>query len=213
MMRLNENQKRRSFHRFQHIYFVFLYGLSYISWIFYHDFQKYFTGKIAEGAKKKINLKEHVIFWLTKIGYVGVYIAVPIIMVGAIKAIVGFLIVTTICGLFIAIVFQLAHVVEETSFPTPNQATHKMEHEWAIHQLNTTANFDTQNKLISWILGGLNFQVEHHLFPKISHIHYPKVSQLVKDTCREFNITYIEYKSVFKAVQSHLSHLKRLGKA
>lgn len=214
MMRLNENQKRFFFHKYQHIYFVFLYGVSYITWIFYHDFEKYFTGQLAAGApKRKIELKEKVIFWVTKIGYVGVYIILPIFMVGLAEALIGFAIVTTVCGLFIAIVFQLAHIVEGTDFPLPHHESNKIEHEWALHQLYTTANFGTKSKFISWVLGGLNFQIEHHLFPKISHIHYPSISKIVKETCEEFNITYIEYKSMFIAFKSHLSHLKKLGRA
>jgi len=213
MMRLNDNQKRHAVHKFQHIYFVFLYGLSYISWVFYDDFNKYCTGRIAEGTKKKMDIKEHLIFWATKVLYIGVYIMLPALMLGFVKAIIGFLIVTMVCGLFIATVFQLAHVVEETSFPLPNSNTNKIENEWAIHQLNTTANFGTKNKLVSWVLGGLNFQIEHHLFPKVSHIHYPKISEFVKETCKDYNITYIEYKTVSKALKSHLIHLRRLGRA
>lgn len=83
-------------------------------------------------------------------------------------------------GVVLSIVFQLAHTVEDTTFPHANIATHKMEDEWAIHQLKTTANFATGNKLISWLVGGLNFQVEHHLFPRVSHVHYPAISKIIK---------------------------------
>jgi linoleoyl-CoA desaturase len=213
MMRLNENQKKRSFHRFQHLYFVFLYGASYLTWIFYFDFQKYFTGKIASGtSKKRLELKEEVVFWVTKLTYIAVYLVLPILMVGFSKAIIGFFIVTTVCGLFIALVFQLAHVVEGTSFPVPDAESNKIKEEWAIHQLNTTANFGTKNKVLSWVLGGLNFQIEHHLFPKVSHIHYPAISRIVKETCKEFNITYIEYKTMFKAFKSHFLHIRKMGR-
>jgi linoleoyl-CoA desaturase len=93
-----------------------------------------------------------------------------------------------------------------------NQAS-KIEQEWAIHQVSTTANFDTDNKIISWLLGGLNFQIEHHLFPRISHIHYPKISELVKETCKEYNVKYVEYTTMFKAFHSHLFHIRKLGMA
>ncbi|HRD44219.1 MAG TPA: fatty acid desaturase, partial [Ferruginibacter sp.] len=82
---------------------------------------------------------------------------------------------------------------------------------WAMHQLATTANFATKNKLISWLVGGLNFQVEHHLFPKISHIHYPAISKIVKKTCEDFNVKYIEFKYMRDAIISHTLHLKKLG--
>ncbi len=213
-MRLHEEQPRYWFHRFQHIYWVILYGLSYLSWIFYDDFKKYFSGKVTLDMKpKKWNLKEHLVFWATKVMYIGVFIILPVVMVGWLKALVGFVIVAFVTGLFISIVFQLAHVVEGTQFITPHDSTTKIDHEWAIHQISTTANFATKNKFLYWLLGGLNFQIEHHLFPRISHIHYPQVSKFVKEVCKEYNITYIEYTSMFRAFYSHLVHLKHLGTA
>jgi linoleoyl-CoA desaturase len=214
-MRLHEHQPRHWFHRFQHLYCMVLYGISYIVWIFYHDFEKYFTGKIAahDTESRELERKEHFIFWITKTLYVGLYLVLPIVMVGFIQAVVGFLLVSSVCGLFISVVFQLAHVVEGTHFPKPDLDSNKIEQEWAIHQVHTTANFATKNKVVSWMLGGLNFQVEHHLFPKVSHIHYPHINQLVKETCQEFGITYIEYSTMFKAFQSHILHIKKLGTA
>ncbi len=101
-------------------------------------------------------------------------------------------------------------MVELTTFPIPNEDS-KIDQEWAIHQVSTTANFSTRNKMLCWLLGGLNFQVEHHLFPRISHIHYPKINEFVKETCSEFNVTYNEYGSMFSALKSHLLHIKKLG--
>jgi linoleoyl-CoA desaturase len=112
----------------------------------------------------------------------------------------------------LSLVFQLAHTVEHTSFPVPDAATGKMEDEWAIHQLKTTANFATKNKLVSWLVGGLNFQIEHHLFPKISHIHYPAISKIIRQACQEYGIVYIEYKRVHHAVASHVAFLKQMGR-
>jgi linoleoyl-CoA desaturase len=212
-MRLNESQPRRRFHRFQHLYWVFLYSISYLAWVFYHDFEKYFSGRIALGTEaKKLPLREHLIFWLTKAGFLGVYLVLPVLMIGLVPALIGFLIVTFVCGLFISVVFQLAHVVENTHFPSPDEDTNRIEQEWALHQVSTTSNFATRNRFISWVMGGLNFQVEHHLFPRVSHVHYPKISELVRETCREFNVAYLEYPSMRKAIRSHLLHLKSMGR-
>jgi linoleoyl-CoA desaturase len=206
-LRLHENQPRYWFHRFQHLYCIFLYGISYVAWIFYQDFEKYFSGKIT----KDLSFKEHLIFWLTKVFYILVYLLIPFYMVGIMNTLIGFSVAAFICGLTISVVFQLAHMVEDTEFPSPDKITNKINKEWAIHQVNTTANFATNNRLVSWLLGGLNFQVEHHLFPRISHIHYPKINQLVKETCQEFNIAYHEYPTMLKAFISHLAHIKKLG--
>lgn len=212
-MRMHAQQPRYWFHRFQHIYWVVLYGISYIAWVFYEDFEKYFSGRhSATSTPKKLALKEHFIFWITKIMYVLVYIVVPVIMVGWLPALTGFLIVTFVTGLSISVVFQLAHVVEGTQFHSPHLQEGEKQ-EWAIHQLNSTANFATGSRLLHWLLGGLNFQIEHHLFPRISHVHYPQVSRFVKEACRKSNVAYIEYRTMFQALASHLMHLKRLGRA
>ncbi|UXP33819.1 acyl-CoA desaturase [Reichenbachiella agarivorans] len=213
-MRLHEGQPRRFYHKFQHIYWVVLYGISYLAWIFYEDFEKYFSGRIAPVTKtKKMTLKQHAIFWFTKIMYMCVYMVVPILVLGWLPWLIGFSIITVTCGLIISTVFQLAHVVEDTNFHAIDNQEEESKIEWAIHQLRSTANFATTNKTLHWMLGGLNFQIEHHLFPRISHVHYPTISRLVKETCEEFNITYNEYNTMLKAISSHLMHLRTLGRA
>jgi len=212
-MRFHEGQKRYWVHRFQHLYGILLYGLTYFTWIFYEDFQKYFSGKvIAAGADKKMSLKEHFIFWGTKLAYAFIYIILPIMMVGFLQAMVGFMIIAFVTGVFITVVFQLAHVVEGTNFPKITVGGNKIEEEWAIHQVNTTADFATKNVVATWLLGGLNFQIEHHLFPRISHVHYPKIHQFVQETCVQFNIQCTEYRTVRGAVLSHIMYIRRMGR-
>ncbi|HKZ39295.1 MAG TPA: acyl-CoA desaturase [Chryseolinea sp.] len=211
-MRLHEDQPHYWFHRFQHWYWFILYGISYMAWVFYEDFEKYFTRRIAANSEPmKFSAKEHLVFWTTKLMYVGIYLVIPIIMVGWVKAFIGYIIISFVCGLVTSVVFQLAHMVEDTQFPKPNPLSNKVQQEWAVHQVETTANFATKNKVISWFLGGLNFQIEHHLFPRISHIHYPRLSVFVKETCKEYNIQYTEYSSLIKAFYSHLMHIRKLG--
>jgi linoleoyl-CoA desaturase len=94
----------------------------------------------------------------------------------------------------------------------PDEVTGKLEDEWAIHQLKTTANFAPKNKFISWMVGGLNFQIEHHLFPKVSHIHYDKIRNIVKQACAEYGVPYIEYPKMSHAVVSHVNFLKQMGR-
>lgn len=210
-MRTNESQPKYWFHRFQHIYWVILYGTTYFLWIFVQDFKKYFAGKVGSMKIKKMDMKEHLIFWLSKIGYITVFIVLPIFMVGLKETLIGYAIITFVCGFIISVVFQLAHIVNDTQFPVPVTGTNKIEEEWAVHQVVTTANFATKSKIVSWFTGGLNYQVEHHLFPRISHIHYPQISRLVKETCQQFNIEYIEYPTFLSALRSHVVYLKTIG--
>ena len=177
------------------------------------DYKKYFSGKIGTVALRKMTLREHISFWTAKIGYVFMFVALPVWLLGFTTWLAGFLIITMVTGFVISIVFQLAHTVEHTEFPMPNEATNKIENEWAIHQVATTANFSTGNKLISWLVGGLNFQIEHHLFPRISHVHYPAISKIIKRTCHDYGIKYIEYPKMWHAILSHVAYLRKLGKA
>ncbi|MDB5255910.1 MAG: acyl-CoA desaturase [Chitinophagaceae bacterium] len=211
-MRIHATQRRYWIHRFQHIYWFLLYGITYLSWIFIDDFVKYFSGKIVSNSDhQKWTFKEHLIFWCTKLGYISLYIGLPVYFAGFINTLIGFGIMTFVCGLTIAVVFQMAHVVENTAFPKPDKENNKINKEWAIHQIETTANFGTGNKTLSWFLGGLNFQVEHHLFPRISHVHYPAINKLVKETCKEFNVSYLEFSSLGTAFWSHLKHIRKMG--
>lgn len=214
-LRLHEDQKKRWFHRFQHVYALMAYSLMFFFWVFYRDFKKYFTGKIAKYAPiRNMTLKEHIIFWVSKVIHVSVFLVIPMIFAGVLQTIVGYLIVTFVLGLVISVVFQLAHVVEGTDFVTPeSEKSLHVETEWAIHQINTTVNFATKNPAANWFLGGLNFQVEHHLFPGVSHVHYPKLNKILRETCVEFNVKYKEFSSVTGAFVSHLRYLKNVGVA
>ena len=213
MLRMCESQKKYKIHRFQHIYVWLLYTQLLIIWVFATDYTKYFRKKVGSVPIKKMSTFDHFAFWTAKVGYYIMMIALPIYMVGFLPWLAGFAILAMFAGLVLSIVFQLAHTVEETSFPVPAANTNDIENEWAIHQIETTANFATKNKLISWLVGGLNFQIEHHLFPKISHIHYPAISKIIKNTCAEFNVKYIEYRKMRHALVSHAMYLRKMGRA
>lgn len=213
MLRMCLTQKKYKIHRFQHIYVWFLYTQLLIIWVFATDYNKYFKKRVGPVPIKKLSLFDHFAFWIAKIGYYFMMIALPIYMVGFVSWLVGFLVLAMFAGFVLSVVFQLAHTIEETAFPMPVEQSNDMENEWAIHQVQTTANFATKNKLISWLVGGLNFQIEHHLFPKISHVHYPAISRIIKNTCAEFNIRYIEHRRMRHAIASHAGYLRKMGRA
>jgi linoleoyl-CoA desaturase len=124
---------------------------------------------------------------------------------------VGYLIINITMGLTLSLVFQLAHVVEKTEFEVAEEKPKVIDTEWAIHELRTTANFAPGNKIVSWFVGGLNFQVEHHLFPRVSHVHYAALSKIVKEHCDQFGIPYHTYPKMRQAVASHIRVMKALG--
>lgn len=212
-MRMTSAQKKYKLHKYQHLYFWVLYALLYILWIFVLDYTKYFRAKIGSTPLKKMKLKDHFVFWGFKLFNLFLFVGLPIYMVGFTNWLISFVIFTCFAGLVLSLVFQLAHTVEHTAFPVPDAESGKLEDEWAVHQIKTTANFATQNKLVSWLVGGLNFQIEHHLFPKISHVHYPAISKIIKQACAEYGIHYIEYPRVRYAVASHVAFLRQMGRA
>lgn len=212
LMRMAPTQKRLKIHKFQHIYFWVLYMLLYIFWVFYSDFEKYFTKKIGDTPLKKMSLTEHFSFWWIKVYYAAVFIVIPIYSVGWLAWLIGFLTISFFAGFVLSIVFQLAHTVEDTEFPVASIEEHKLPDEFAAHQIKTTANFATKSKLVSWLVGGLNFQIEHHLFPKISHIHYPAISNIIRTVCAEYQLQYIEYPTTRKAIAAHVRFLRQMGK-
>jgi linoleoyl-CoA desaturase len=148
-----------------------------------------------------------------KLVYVFMHIVLPIFILGMVwwQVLVGFILMQMIAGFLLSVIFQLAHVVEDTTYVLPDEEGN-IENSWAVHQLYTTANFAKRRKFLSWFIGGLNYQIEHHLFPYISHVHYPKIAEIVKKTAQEFQLPYFEYQTFREAVASHWRQLRALGR-
>lgn len=213
IIRFTKSAKWYRFHRFQHYYSVFLYGLLTFNWALTTDFKQmrnYIKRKLSYGEPKSPKILWTTLI-ITKIIYATIWIILPII-IGIVwwKVLLGFFVMHYTAGLILSIVFQLAHVVEETDNPSPNELG-EMENTWAIHQLFTTTNFAPKNWLVNWYTGGLNHQIEHHIFPNISHIHYGKIAKIVRETAQECNLPYYEYKTMRSAIIAHFKHLKDLG--
>jgi linoleoyl-CoA desaturase len=149
---------------------------------------------------------------ISKLVYIAIWIIIPLVFFDLAwwKVLLGFFIMHYTAGLILSVVFQLAHVMDEAEMPLPEKDG-TMKNTWAIHQLKTTVNFGAKSKIINWFTGGLNHQVEHHIFPNISHVHYGKISEIVKNTAKEFNLPYNEYKTTRKAVIAHFKFLKEMG--
>ncbi len=213
LMRMAPTQEHLKMHRFQHLYFPFLYMLMYVFWVFFSDYKKYFSGKIGAFPLKKMSTSEHIRFWAVKVWHLAVFIVIPILVVGWLPWLIGFITLSLVGGFILSIVFQLAHTVEDAHFPMADTESNKMPDEFAAHQIKTTANFATDNQFVNWYVGGLNFQIEHHLFPKVSHVHYPALSKIVRQVCKEYQLEYIEYPSVTRAIAAHVNFLKTMGVA
>jgi linoleoyl-CoA desaturase len=210
-MRIHYDQKLKRHHRYQRFYFPVLYGISYLAWIFFQDYEKYFSGRMGIMSDQfHFPLNEKIIFWVSKILHFCLFVVIPVWSVGWIPTIVGLVVAGVVCGVSLATVFQLAHVVGGTEFKTIEDS--RVQEEWMIHQIQSTANFGTQSRILTWLLGGLNFQVEHHLFPKVSHVHYPALNCIVQETCKEYDIQYNEFSSFWNAFRSHVQVIHAMSR-
>lgn len=212
LIRLSEHDKKNWIQRFQHFYAFPLYGFASLSWVFRKDYVKFFSKTIGHFDNSKKTVEDYLDLFLFKILYYVNFIVLPLIFLDITwwQFIIGFVCMHLIEGLVLGLVFQLAHVVEGAEFPEPNE-NGNIEEAWAVHQMKTTANFARKSWLATFLCGGLNMQVEHHLFPKICHVHYPKLSEIVKKTAEEFNVPYIENTTFLGALKSHYIMLRHYG--
>ena len=215
MLRFSPHSKHYAIHKFQHLYAWFFYGMMTLFWYLTKDYQQAYRYKKkglieSQGVTFSQHLTRIVFF---KLIYTAIFLFLPIYFGGAnwLTNVLGFVLMQFICGLILAMIFQPAHVVPTSTFPMPNDSG-VVEADWAVSQLYNTANFAPKSKLFSWYVGGLNFQVEHHLFPSICHIHYKKIAKIVEQTAQEYNLPYYSYKSFFAALSEHTKMLKNLGK-
>lgn len=218
LLRFSPNEPRKKVHRFQVYYAWFFYGLMTLSWMTNKDFAQLIRfHKNGLLKSQNTNLRKSLInlitFKLCYYFYIGV-LPFLVMDISWWQWLIGFFAMHFVSGSILAFVFQIAHVMPETEFMTKETYDTKNEEiSWAKHQMMTTANFSNWNPMFTWYVGGLNYQIEHHLFPDISHIHYPKIAKIVKNTAKEFGIKYHYHKTFGGAIIQHLRLLNQLGKA
>ncbi|RNC85974.1 MAG: acyl-CoA desaturase [Balneola sp.] len=211
-IRLSPHMEYKAVNRVQHLLAFPTYSLATLFWVFVKDYWYFFKSPLGPYENKKHPTKEWIKLIITKIFYYGTMIVLPLMLldITGIQFIIGFVTLHLVAGLILGIVFQLAHVVESTTHPLPNEEN-MIENHWVIHEMLTTNNFARKNKILSWYIGGLNYQIEHHLFPKVCSIHYPKISPIVEETAKEFGIPYNCHETFNAAVASHYRTLKKFG--
>jgi linoleoyl-CoA desaturase len=214
MGRVSPHQRRFAFHRLQHFYLWALYGMLPLKWQLYDDFHNFVTGRIGNHRFKRPSGGNFAIFVLGKAVFFTLALVIPTLVLHSFwSAFACYAAVSWVQGLALSIVFQVPHCGEESAFPMPREDTGRMETPWAVHQVQTTVDYAQGNRLLSWYVGGLNFQIEHHLFPRICHIHYAAIAPLVEATCRDFGLQYKAYATFRAGVKSHYRLLRRMGRA
>ncbi len=211
LARLTPHQRRLPYHRWQHLYLWPLYGLLAIKWQLLDDFRKLISGRISNQPFPGPKGRELAIFIAGKAIFFTMAFGIPLLFhsIGVVLFYYG--VAGLVAGMALSVVFQVAHCVEEAEFPLPREETGRVEQAWAIHQAETTVDFARRSRVVAWLTGGLNFQIEHHLFPEVCHVNYPAISKLVEETCREFGIKYSEHRSFRAGLASHFRWLRRMG--
>lgn len=215
VLRFSRNSPLKKYHGFQHIYGPFLYSLLAVGWIGWNDYfrlKRYIDKGFFKGQSPYFTYVQFAKLIISKVLYFIYILIIPIYLSGLSgwQVFSGFVVMNLICGLILSVIFQLAHINNDASFNMPEGAT-KLEHDWTVHQLLTTANFAPKNWFLNWYVGGLNFQVEHHLFPNCCHIHYPNIAPIVEKTANEYGIPYHSFTTFSEAFKAHIQHLKELG--
>jgi linoleoyl-CoA desaturase len=209
--RLAPDQRWRWFHRWQHLYLWPLYGLLAIKWHLLGDFRNIIRGRIGGHRFPRPRGWPLAAFLAGKAIFLALAFGLPLAVhpVGSVLACYG--VAALVLGFTLSTVFQLAHCVEPAAFPVPRPDTGRIDNAWAIHQVETTVDFARRSGLAAWLLGGLNFQIEHHLFPRICHVNYPALSTVVEETCRDFGVPYAAYPSFRASLVAHFRWLQRMG--
>ncbi len=213
-LRFSPHAKKNGLHRFQHLYVWFFYGMSTVSWVTAKDFIRLVRYRKMGYLNKKNEFRNEIVKivgW--KLLYYSYALIIPLLMVPLAPwvIILAFLSMHLVTGLLISVIFQVAHIMPDMEFPLPDKDG-VVEGDWYAHQLATTTNFAPKSRFFSWLIGGLNYQIEHHLLPNICHIHYKKISDIVADTAREYGMPYNTKRTFAAAIRDHIGVLRRLGK-
>ncbi len=213
LARLTPQQKRWKVHRWQYLYMWALYGLMIIRWQLYGDFRDLVVGKVCQHRVARPRGWNLVIFIGGKLVFCSLAFVIPLLWHPIWVVLLFYAVASIQLGIVMSMVFQLAHCVGEADFPLPRPDTGRIDKPWAVHQVETTVDYARRSRVLAWFLGGLNFQIEHHLFPRICHVNYPAISRVVEDTCREYGVRYAEHESFVSGLRSHVRWLRQMGAA
>jgi linoleoyl-CoA desaturase len=211
--RLTPHDRRFWFHRFQHLYIWPLYGLMAVKWQLVDDFRSIIKPGVASTRVPRPARTEQLLFWSGKILFFGLALVLPLLFHPWWGVLTVFLLTDVILGLLIAVVFQLAHCLGEATFAKPPLPAQVMGCDWATHQVEATVDFARESRALTWLVGGLNYQIEHHLFPRVCHTHYPALSKIVERVCLAHGVRYVAHATATAALGSHYRWLRELGRA
>ena len=209
LARLSEDHRWHWWHRFQHLYLWFLYTFVHLRYL-YSDLQRMVFGKKDRSTTRYPRGADMAWLLAGKTLFLTAAFAIPMTEHSLGRVLGVYVLVSMAMGLVFSVVFQLAHTVDVVEHPTHKDEGQRPE--WAVHQIQTTANFAPQSRVLTFVLGGLNYQREHHLFPRVAHVHYPAFSRVVREVCDELGIRCRENVTLLDALRSHYRFVREMGK-
>jgi linoleoyl-CoA desaturase len=213
LFRFSPDEPWKPKHRYQHYYTFILYAFAMLQWVTIKDF-KWFFGENHIGNEKEIKhpFYEYLILIFGKSLYFGLTLFIPLFLVSMpwYQILGAWIFMHIIPGLTFALIFQITHIYEGTTFPLPDEEGN-IDNNYALHVIETTADFSRKSKICSWLTGGLNTHVIHHIFPQVCHVHYPKLTDILKEICDEYGIEYQENPNFWVALKRHFIILKKLS--
>lgn len=207
LLRLSPADPLYSFHRYQHLYAPVLYCLLGFNWILYTDYKWLWEERFC----CKPSIGDFFALFLFKLFNAALTLILPFVFLPWQHALLGCFVMYVVGGFSLALIFQLSHVVDNVDYGWPDEQG-TIQSQWALHEMMTTSNFACQSYTLSWLVGGLNFQIEHHLFPHFCHSHYRHIAPIVQKVAREMSVPYHFHATFFQALRSHFRHLKNLGR-
>lgn len=210
--RLHPADRHRFHHRWQHWYMWPLYAVTAIKWHLYDDFRDLLTGRIGAQRFPRPRGADLALLVAGKLVFFTLAFGLPLTRHSAGEVLAVYALAAAVTGIVLSVVFQLAHCVEGADFHAVDGAAPVMEKPWAVHQVESSVDFARHSRLAAWLLGGLNFQIEHHLFPSICHVHYPRIAPLVEAACRDHGVRYQGGMGFGQTVAAHYRWLKRMGR-
>ena len=209
LFRFTPYESRAPWHRFQHIYALIFYAMFSLDYVFFRDFKSFFFPSHDYLKRTSHSLREYAILIAGKAFYLTYMLVLPVIVLGKSPLLVAgaFVLVHLFVGLAVTLVFQTTHTIDSTYFPTDRGEFDN----GVYHIFATTADYATENGLVSWLAGGLNHHIVHHLCPFVCHTHYAPLTRIVKQTAEEFGVPYRQHPTMTQAIRHHLILLKQLG--
>ncbi len=210
--RFSPHQRRLWFHRWQHLYMWVLYAFLAMKFHLYSDFHHLFFGRIHTHRMPRPKGWNLLVFIGGKSIFFALAFVLPLFYHPVSVVVFYYLVTVLMMGIPLAVVFQLPHCTGRSEFPLPDKVSREMKNPWAVHQAEVTLDYDRHSRIKTWLLGGLNFHLEHHLFPSICHINYPGMSKVVEETCREFSVKYAEHRTLWVGLAEHYRWLREMGR-